>query len=51
MALPKEYLFSISFWYFVSGCEMVCYQPILPDFIKFIGEDEKAIGLVVGIYG
>ena len=28
MALRRRYLAAICIWYFISGCEMVCYQVV-----------------------
>ena len=44
MSLKREYIVAISIWYFISGCEMVCYQPILPNYIQYIGADESLLG-------
>ena len=42
--MDKKFKFCVSLWYFVSGCEMSCYQPIFPGANNTLVLDIHSIG-------
>ena len=61
----NKFWFCVASWYFVSGCEMSAYQPILPgefnrfkkdinrylDYTEHLGLSQGWIGILIASYG
>ncbi|CAG5081978.1 Oidioi.mRNA.OKI2018_I69.PAR.g10007.t1.cds [Oikopleura dioica] len=49
--LDLSYKIAILFWYLASGAEMVCYQPILPEFLDKLRISQAHLGTLVSMFG